>query len=250
MKLLPKEPRLTQRINQILSLAGVTSRRNADELLKRGRVSVNDRVIREPGTQAIWGTDSIKVDGHEIRGPSERIYLMLNKPAGYISSLRDPVGRPVVTDLLTGIKQRVYPVGRLDFDTLGLLLFTNDGDWAHRLSHPRFRVPRTYKVTLEGTVSEEALEILRKGIQLEDGFSGPAKVTLLQQDGGRSILRMTITSGKNRIVKRMAEAVGLRVIHLVRTGFGLLALGHLKVGKFRNLEPDEVESMKKLVGLA
>ena len=136
---------------------------------------MNGRVIREPGTQAVWGKDSVKVNGHEIPGPSERVYLMLNKPAGYVSSLKDPEGRPVVTDLLTGIKERVYLVGRLDFGTLGLLLLTNDGEWAHRLSHPRFHVPKTYKVTLEGTVSEEALEILRRGVDLEDGFSGPAK---------------------------------------------------------------------------
>jgi 23S rRNA pseudouridine2605 synthase len=249
MKPLRKEPRLTQRINQILSLAGVTSRRKADELIQRGRISVNGRVIREPGTQAAWGTDSIKVDGQEIRGPSERIYLMLNKPAGYVSTLKDPGGRPVVTELLTGIKERVYPVGRLDFDTLGLMLFTNDGEWAHRLSHPRFHVPKTYKVTLEGTISEEALAVLRKGVDLEDGFSGPAKVALVQRSAGRSILRMTITTGKTHIVKRMVDAVGFEVIHLLRTGFGTLLLGQLKVGRFRHLEPEEVEAMKKLVGL-
>jgi 23S rRNA pseudouridine2605 synthase len=190
------------------------------------------------------------VDGREIPGPSDRIYLMLNKPAGYVSSLKDPAGRPVVTDLLTGIKERVYLVGRLDFDTLGLLLLTNDGEWAHRLSHPSFHVPRTYKVTMEGTISDEAVEILRKGMELEDGFSGPAKVALLQRAGGRSILRMTITSGKKHIIKRMVDAVGFRVIHLLRTGFGMIELGHLKVGKVRPLEPEEVEATKKLVGLA
>ena len=249
-KPLPKELRPTQRINQILSLAGITSRRKADDLLKSARVSVNGKVIREPGTQAVWGRDSIRVDGREIPAPSDRIYLMLNKPAGYVSSLKDPAGRPVVTDLLTDVRERVYLVGRLDFDTLGLLLLTNDGEWTHRLSHPRFHVPRTYKVTLEGTVSDEALEILRKGVDLEDGFSGPAKVVLVRREQGRTILRMTITSGKKHIVKRMADAVGFRVIHLLRTGFGVLELGRLKVGTFRHLEPDEVEAMKKLVGLA
>jgi pseudouridine synthase len=140
-------------------------------------------------------------------------------------------------------------VGRLDFDTLGLMLFTNDGEWAHRLSHPRFHVPKTYKVTLEGTISEEALAVLRKGVDLEDGFSGPAKVALVQRSAGRSILRMTITTGKTHIVKRMVDAVGFEVIHLLRTGFGTLLLGQLKVGRFRHLEPEEVEAMKKLVGL-
>ncbi len=219
-------------------------------MIRMGRVSVNARVIREPGIQAVWGTDSIMVDSREIPGPSERAYLMLNKPAGYVCSLKDPGGRPVVTELLTSIRQRVYPVGRLDFETLGLLLLTDDGEWAHRLTHPRFHVPKTYKVTTEGAVSDEALDILRKGVDLEDGFSGPAKVTLLRRDSGRSVLRMTITSGKKHIIRRMVDAVGLRVIHLLRTGFGVLELGHLKVGKFRFLERDEVEAMNNLVGLS
>jgi 23S rRNA pseudouridine2605 synthase len=248
-KLLPEKQPRTQRINQILSLAGITSRRKADEFLKAGRVTVNGRVVREPGSQAVWGTDSIRVDGHEIPGPSERVYLVLNKPFGYVCTLRDPEGRPVITELLKGLKQRVYPVGRLDFDSLGLLLLTNDGEWAYRLSHPRFHVSRTYKITIEGAISQEALSMLRQGVHLEDGFSGPSKVTLLRRDGGRSVIRMTIASGKKRIVRRMVEAVGHRVIQLLRIGYGVLELGNLKVGKFRYLKPDEVEAMKRLVGL-
>jgi 23S rRNA pseudouridine2605 synthase len=200
-------------------------------------------VVREPGSQAVWGTDSIRVDGHEIPGPSERVYLVLNKPFGYVCTLRDPEGRPVITE-------RVYPVGRLDFDSLGLLLLTNDGEWAYRLSHPRFHVPRTYKITIEGSISQEALNLLKQGVHLEDGFSGPSKVTLLRRDGGRSLIRMTISSGKKRIVRRMVEAAGHRVIQLLRIGYGVLELGNLKVGKFRYLKADEVEAMKRLVGLA
>jgi 23S rRNA pseudouridine2605 synthase len=247
--LLQEKPRPTQRINQILSLAGVTSRRKADELLKAGRVTVNGRPVREPGAQAVWGSDRIRVDGREIPGPSERVYLMLNKPFGYVCTLRDPEGRPVITDLLKGLKQRVYPVGRLDFDSLGLLLLTNDGEWAYRLSHPRFHVPRTYKITIEGAVSQEALNWLRQGVHLDDGFSGPCKAAILRQEGGRSVIRMTIASGRKRIVRRMLDAVGHRVIQLLRIGYGVLELGNLRVGKFRYLEPDEVEAMKRLVGL-
>ena len=210
---------------------------------------VNSRILREPGSQAVWGKDSIKVDGQEIPGPSHRIYLMLNKPFGYVCSLRDPEGRPVVSALLKGIPERVYPVGRLDFDSLGLLLLTNDGELAHRLAHPRYRVPKTYKITLEGTVSERTLDSLRKGVELEDGFSGPSKVVLLKQDGRRSLIRMTIARGRSRIVRRMAEAVEHRVIHLLRTGLGPLELGDLKVGAYRILEDIEVEAMKKIVGL-
>jgi 23S rRNA pseudouridine2605 synthase len=238
-----------QRINRILSLAGITSRRKADELIKAGRVMINGQVATEVGGKAVWGTDSIRVDGREIPLPDDRLYLMLNKPFGYISSLNDPAGRPIVSDLLKEVSQRVYPVGRLDFDSLGLLLLTNDGEWAYRLTHPRFRVPKTYKVTLDGVISHQALATLRKGVQLQDGFSGPAKVTAVGEDRGRSVVRLTLRLGRSRIVRRMMEAVGYQVIHLVRTGFGILELGGLKIGKYRNLEPDEVRDMKKLVGL-
>jgi len=239
-----------QRINRILSMAGLVSRRKADELIKSGRVSINGRVVREPGSRAVWGMDSIKVDGQEMRSPFERIYLMLNKPFGYICALSDPAGRPILSDLLKDVKERIYPVGRLDFDSLGLLLLTNDGEWAHRLTHPRYRVPRTYKVTLEGRITGEALNALRKGIRLEDGLTGPSKITLLQQDERKSVIRMTITIGRSRLVRRMLEAVGYRVIHLIRIGFGNLELGDLKIGDYRPLETHEVQALKKMVGMA
>jgi 23S rRNA pseudouridine2605 synthase len=238
-----------RRINRILSLAGVTSRRKADDLIKAGRVTLEGHVVKELGTRAVWGEDSIKVDGKEISKPSARIYLMLNKPFAYISALSDPAGRPLVTDLITDIEERVYPVGRLDFDSLGLLLLTNDGEWAYRLTHPRYHVPRTYKLTVEGRISAETLNSLANGVRLEDGFSGPAKVALLRQEEGKSVIRMTITVGKSRLVRRMLEAVGHKVIQLTRIGFGGLELGGLKVGEYRRLETHEVESMKKMVGM-
>jgi 23S rRNA pseudouridine2605 synthase len=210
---------------------------------------LNGQIIRELGTKAIWGHDSIKVDGQEIRTPSERTYLMLNKPFGYLCSLDDPSGRPLATDLLKTIQQRVYSVGRLDFDSLGLLLFTDDGEWAHRLTHPRYHVPKTYKITIEGTISEMQLNILRKGVHLEDGFSGPSKLSRIQANAGKSVLRMTVTSGRSRLVRRMMEAVGHQVVHLIRTGFGVLELGNLKIGHYRHLESGEVEAMRKMVGL-
>lgn len=239
-----------ERINRILSLAGLASRRKADEWIKDGRVSLNGRIIQEPGSRAVWGLDSIKVDGQEIPKPFERVYLMLNKPFGYICGLSDPAGRPIVSDLLKDVKERIYPVGRLDFDSLGLLLLTNDGEWAHRLTHPRYHVPRTYKVTVEGHLSNEALRALRKGLRLKDGLTGPSKVTLLRRDEHRSVIRMTITVGKSRLVRRMLEAVDHRVIHLIRIGFGSLELGDLKIGEYRHLETHEVQAMKKMVGMA
>jgi 23S rRNA pseudouridine2605 synthase len=238
-----------QRVNKIIASAGLTSRRNADNWIKSGRVSVNGLVVKEPGARAVWGTDRIKVDGLEIPEPSTRIYLMLNKPFGYICSLSDPQGRPLVTDLLKEIPQRVYPVGRLDFDTLGLLLLTNDGQWAHRLTHPRYKVPRTYKVTVKGRITDRAMNQLRKGIRLRDGFTGSAKLSPISLEEKQSVIRIAITQGKSRQVRRMLEAVGYEVIHLIRTGFGSLALGDLKVGEYRHLESHEVTSMKKLAGI-
>jgi len=238
-----------RRINRILSLAGITSRRKADEWIRSGRVMVNGHVLNEPGTRAIWGIDRICVDGQEIPKPSERLYLLLNKPFGYISSLSDPQGRPLVTDLLKDIVQRVYPVGRLDFDTLGLLFFTNDGEWAHRMTHPRFQVPRTYKVTVPGIIKDESVALLRRGVQLPDGSMVRSKTSVITRTARQSVLRMTITEGKSRQVRKMVEAVGHSVVHLIRTGFGKITLGDLKVGEYRHLETVEVESMKQLVGL-
>lgn len=240
---------MKQRINRILSQAGVTSRRKADELIKSGRIMLNGQRILEMGVKAEWGKDSIKLDGKEIPGPRNRVYLMLNKPFGYISSLSDPEGRPVVTDLIKDIPRRLYPVGRLDFDSLGLLLMTDDGDFSHRLTHPKYHIPKTYKATVTGSVSSETLENLRNGVKLDDGFSGNAKAALVMQAGNRSIIRITVYQGRNRMVRRMIEAVGCSVVHLMRTGFGNLEIGNLKMGKYRYLSEDEVKELKRSVGI-
>ncbi|MFH1242908.1 MAG: pseudouridine synthase [Pseudomonadota bacterium] len=250
----PTQPRplqlKTRRLNLALSSAGLTSRRQADEWIKSGRVIVNGTIVKEPGFRVILGRDRICVDGKEIPAPPHRLYLMLNKPFGYISSLRDPEGRPVVTDLMTEIPQRVFSVGRLDFDSMGLLLFTNDGEWAYRLTHPSYRVPRTYKATVRGRITDQALEELRRGVRLSDGPSGRATVTLIDRDQRQSQVRATITQGRPRQVRRMFEAVGYEVIHLTRIGFGTILLGDLKVGHYRHLQPEEVYEMKKMVGMA
>ena len=247
----PLPPHLkTQRLNQALSSAGLTSRRKADEWIKSGRVTVNGKLVTEPGLRVIWGRDRVYVDGQEVSPPAERLYIMLNKPFGYICSFNDPEGRPVVTDLLKEIPQRVYPVGRLDFDTLGLLLLTNDGEWTYRLSHPRFKVPRTYKVTVAGNMTDEALRKLRRGVPLEDGPSGPSVATFISRKEKQTLVRVTITRGKSRQVRRMFQAVDSQVIHLIRTGFGTLWLDDLKVGHYRHLETKEVDRMKKLVKMA
>ncbi len=156
----------------------------------------------------------------------------------------------MVSDLLGDLDERVYPAGRLDFDSLGLLLLTNDGEWAFRMTHPKYRVPRTYKVTVEGEISETALGLLRTGLELEDGHSGPARVTVLKRTQERSLIRITVYMGRSRMVRRMMEAVDHPVVQLMRIGFGPLALGDLKVGKCRHLTQEEIRAAGKAVGLA
>jgi pseudouridine synthase len=237
---------MTQRINRILSEAGLASRRKADELIRSGRVMLNGMIMCELGTKAEWGKDSIKLDGREIPGPEEKIYIMLNKPFGYVCTLNDPQGRPIVTDLLKDVPQRVYPVGRLDFDSMGLLLLTNDGDFSFKLTHPRYHIPRTYKVTVQGIVTEKDIDTIIAGIELEDGFISASSAALIGRQGEKSLVRITIAQGRNRIVRRMIEALSYSVVHLVRIGFGSLELGNMKVGKYRLLEPEEVNELMEM----
>ena len=238
---------MTQRINRILSEAGLASRRKADELIRSGRVMLNGMILRELGTKAEWGRDSIKLDGREIPGPAEKIYLIMNKPFGYVCTLNDPQGRPIITDLLKDVPQRVYPVGRLDFDSMGLLLLTNDGDFSFQLTHPRYHIPRTYKITVQGAVMEKDINAMKDGLELEDGFIRASSAALIGRQGEKSLIRLTIAQGRNRIVRRMIEALGYSVVHLVRIGFGSLELGNLKVGKYRHLEPEEVNELMEMI---
>ncbi len=240
------EMKMAQRINRILAEAGLASRRKADELISSGRVMLNGRILMEPGAKAEWGKDSIMLDGREIPGPEEKIYLMLNKPFGYVCTLSDPRGRPIVIDLLKDVPQRVYPVGRLDFDSMGLLLLTNDGDFSFRLTHPRFHIPRTYKVTVSGTVTEKDINAIKAGLELEDGFISASGAAIIGRQGEKSIVRITIAQGRNRIIRRMMEALGHSVVHLVRIGFGSLELGDLKVGRYRGLEPGEIKELMEM----
>ena len=242
----PEEP---WRLNRILSSAGLTSRRNAEQWILSSRITVNGNAVKALGTKAFWGQDDIRVDGQKIPSPPQKCYLILNKPFGTICSLKDPEGRPLVMDLIKDVAIRVYPVGRLDFDTLGLLLLTNDGEFSHRLTHPRFHVPKTYKATVYGAITDEALKRLQRGVTLNDGPAGRAKTDLITRNDEKSILRMTITQGKSRQVRRMLDEVGFKVIHLIRTGFGTLRLGDLKIGHYRYLDSQEALELKKMAGM-
>lgn len=236
---------MLERLQKILSKAGLASRREAETMITSGRVAVNGVVVTELGSKADPGNDRISLDGRPVRLKEARLYILLYKPAGYMTTLKDPEGRPVVTALLEGIKERVYPVGRLDYNTEGLLLLTNDGDWANGLAHPRHEVEKEYLVKVRGTPSAEQIRRLAEGIDLDEGRTAPARVTLERQSEKNSHLSITIHEGRYRQVRRMCEAVGLTVAALKRIRYGFLQLGDLKPGEYRLLAMDEA---KRLAG--
>lgn len=238
------------RLQKILSRAGIASRRAAEGLIAEGRVSVNGTIVREMGTKADPASDDIRVDGRRIRTAEPIRYILMNKPAGYVTTRSDPQRRPTVIDLLRGVREYVYPAGRLDYDTEGLVLLTNDGDLAARLTHPRHGVERTYEARVAGVPNADAIERLRKGIPLDGRRTRPAEVKLLHRGRAdrNSLLVMTIREGRNRQVRRMCEAVGHPVTALARTRMGPLSDKRLKPGMWRNLTLDEVQALKKTAG--
>jgi 23S rRNA pseudouridine2605 synthase len=226
------------RLNAYLARAGVASRRRADELIKAGRVRVNG----EPGqlNTFVAGGDTVEVDGEPVTA-QQLAYVLLHKPAGTVTTARDPQRRPTVVDLVD-LPQRVVPVGRLDVDTTGALLLTNDGPLAHRLAHPRYGVEKRYVVDVEGEPDDAALQRLADGVDLDDGRTAPALVRRL----GRSRIELTIHEGRNRQVKRMCEAVGHRVRRLHRSAYAGLTVEGLEPGRWRKLEPFEVDLLRRL----
>ena len=237
---------MPERLQKILAQAGIASRRAAERLMAEGRVTVNGRTVREMGTKADPAADDVRVDGQRVKSAERRRYILLNKPAGYVTTRSDPQRRPTVLDLLRGVREYVYPVGRLDYDTEGLLLLTNDGDLAARLTHPRHGVERTYEAHVAGMPDEHAVERLRKGIPLDGKRTLPAQVTLLNQSRGHrgGVLVMTIREGRNRQVRRMCEATGYPVQHLRRTKIGPLSDRTLKPGHWRELAAEEIRRLK------
>ncbi|HEY6874085.1 MAG TPA: pseudouridine synthase [Geobacteraceae bacterium] len=234
---------MLERLQKILSRAGVASRREAEGIIVAGRVAVNGTVVTELGSKADPDKDRITLDGKPLRPKTERIYLLLYKPAGYMTTLRDPEGRPVVIDLVKEVGERVYPVGRLDYNTEGLLLLTNDGDWANRLMHPRHEVEKEYLVKVRGRVNPEQVRRLAGGVELDDGTTAPARVQVVHESERNSRLAITIHEGRYRQVRRMCEAVSLMVASLKRTRYGFLDLGELKPGEYRRLTTQEVRRL-------
>lgn len=238
-----------QRLQKLLARAGYGSRRKCEELIRAGRVTVNGQVVTQLGTRASE-RDDIRVDGRPLRLPQGHVYLMLNKPPGYVTTRDDPQGRPTVMALVPKhLRARVFPVGRLDLDTTGLLLLTDDGELAQRLIHPSYHVPKEYIADVEGTPSESKLHRMRHGLRLADGFTQPCEVALLHTEGGESRLRVILHEGRNRQVRRMFESIGHPVRRLKRVALGPLRLGELSLGQVRELSPEQLAALRAAVGL-
>lgn len=237
------------RLNKFLSRCGVTSRRGADELIVAGRVIVNDQPVTEKGVIIDEQRDVVQVDGKTCALPQDYVYVMLNKPKGYLVTLADDFGRKTVIDLVANVPRRVYPVGRLDFDSEGLLLLTDDGDLAFRLAHPSFGVRKRYTVKVAGAFREEFLQRFSEGITLDDGHVAHARVRVLQRDARASLLQIDLTEGRKREIKRMCKATGHPVLSLRRVEYDDLSLSKLRSGEWRYLTDDEVGRLKRKVGL-
>lgn len=230
------------RLQKALSIAGIASRRKAEEMMLAGRVKVNGKVIRELGSRIDPTKDSVMVDGRPVQLDPERVYLAFHKPKNIISTMSDEFGRPCLADFFQGF-DRVFNVGRLDADTSGLILMTNDGELANQLAHPSFGVEKLYVAKVQGRIQRAELQQLIDGVELEDGLQKADRAHLLDQNAIESLVEIVLHSGKNRIVRRMLDAVGHPVIELTRKSFGPLRIGNLKPGQYRELSKLEVSSL-------
>jgi 23S rRNA pseudouridine2605 synthase len=235
------------RLQKLIAGAGLASRRKAEELIAAGRVSVNGRVVTELGTKVDPGRDHVKVDGKHLGAAQPFVYVMLHKPKNVMSTLDDPGGRPTIKDFLRGVSVRVFPVGRLDFDSEGLMLLTNNGDLSQALLHPRYHVLKTYLIKVKGVLTNEEIARLQRGVELEDGATSPAAVKKIRKAEQNSWLEITIHEGRKHQVRRMLDAVGHPVLKLTRVRMGPLGLGDLAPGEFRYLEDREANALRDLV---
>lgn len=232
---------MQERLQKILARAGVASRRKAEELIRAGRVRVDGRVVTEMGLQVDPATQVIECNGDPLPRPEKKVYILLHKPPGFLSTVYDSRQRPIVTDLLPDIKERVYPVGRLDLDTEGALLLTNDGELAQRILHPSHEVNRTYLAEVKGTPNRKKLAALARGIDLEGRKTWPAAIEVLHSGAQSATVEITIHEGRKRQVRKMFEAVGHPVLHLKRIAYGRLGLGDLAQGKYRFLQAADLK---------
>ncbi|MDR1292242.1 MAG: rRNA pseudouridine synthase [Clostridiales Family XIII bacterium] len=230
------------RLNKYIARAGVCSRRKADELTLRGDVKINGKVIKTPGAD-IGDGDVVEVNGRAVAPVRKSVYILLNKPKGYITTVSDEFGRPTVMELTGDIEGRVFPVGRLDADTTGMLIMTNDGDFANAVAHPAGEMRKTYRARVNGAVSKERLARLRRGVNVDGRMTAPADVTLVRQSAAGAVVDIAIHEGRNRQVRKMFDAVGNKVIDLQRTAIGDIRIGGLKPGHWRKLSKSEIDSL-------
>ncbi len=240
----PPGNRPLKTLERVLSKAGVGSRTEARKWVAEGRVKVNGRAVRDPDTWVDLERDRVLFDGKPLT-KSEKTYLLLYKPTGYLTTYRDPQGRPTIYDLLPDREQYLFPVGRLDLDTSGLLILTNDTAFAERVTNPDFKVPKTYLVKASRHFSDEDLDRLRSGVELKDGPTKPGTLQRVRQSGGKTVFEITITEGRNRQVRRMVEVLDAKVLKLVRVAIGSIRIGDLQIGKARQLTGEEVRALTR-----
>ncbi|RMH05042.1 MAG: rRNA pseudouridine synthase [Nitrospirae bacterium] len=237
------------RLQKVIAASGITSRRKAESLIQEGRVTVNGQVVRKLGTCVDPTVDHIKVNGWSLKPPPPDVFVIVHKPAGYLTTLQDPLGRPTIAELIKRVKVRVFPVGRLDYDAEGLVLLTNNGQIAQACLHPRYHVPKTYLVKVSGVLTDEEIEALQEGVELDDGPTAPACVKKSGIALVNSWLEITIYEGRKHQIKRMLEAVGHQVLRLRRIRFGPLWLGDLPAGACRYTTDQEANALR-LIGRA
>lgn len=232
-----------ERLQKVIASAGVASRRKAEQLIQEGKVSVNGKIVTKMGIK-VSPQDEIKVNGKPLQ-KEEKVYYLLNKPKGYICAVSDDKDRKTVIDCFPDVKERIFPVGRLDYDTTGLLILTNDGEFANKMMHPRYHLPKTYEVAVDGVLTDQMLTMLQNGIELEDGKTLPAEVYLLKRLEGKkkTVIQITIFEGRNRQVRRMMEYFHCEVTRLSRIQYGFLDLGHLRQGQYRKLRSFEIRKL-------
>jgi 23S rRNA pseudouridine2605 synthase len=233
------------RLNKYIAKAGIASRRRADELVFAGKVKINGAVVNTPGHNVEEG-EVVEVDGIVIRPSNRLIYIILNKPKGYITTASDEKGRPTVMDLVSDIDERLFPVGRLDYNTSGMLIMTNDGDLAYKLTHPKHEVEKTYRARVAGVLSDERVARLRKGVNIGGYVTNPAVVNVIKQMDRSAFVEIKIKEGKNRQIRKMFDAVGNKVVDLERIAIGKIYLGHLMPGHYRKLSVKEIEYLKNI----
>lgn len=234
------------RLQKYLAICGIASRRKSEQIILQGRVKVNGKVVNKLGVKIDPDKDIVLVDNKLIKLPKKYIYIAINKPEGYITSVKDQFNRPTVIDLIKEIKERVYPVGRLDYDTSGLLILTNDGDLTYKLTHPKHEIKKVYIAKIKGIPTERELEAFRKGLRIDNYITSKAEIEILSTNRSSSVVKIVIHEGKNRQIRKMCEKINHPVIKLKRVAIGKIKLGNLKKGSWRYLSKEEIEYLKKL----